>query len=194
MVLQNIAMQVEIIDARSLTEAVAREIGQLLATVWPSPEKSAEYRMRQVLEIGQGFTGDDAQAPRFFIFRQQERVIAHSAIISRTIGTSVGDLTIAGLARVCSDPEQRGQGLGELVARAALEVVDSAEFPFSLFQTSVQVRPFYEKLGACLVENTVVNSLGEDPRACPFSDSVIMRYPSSGAWPEGEIDLRGPGY
>jgi hypothetical protein len=56
------------------------------------------------------------------------------------------------------------------------------------------VRPFYERLGACAVANTFVDSLAEDPRGNPFWDDVVMRYPPREGWPEGEIDLLGPGY
>ncbi len=187
-------MQIETLDARTFTDADARAIGELLAIVWPNPEKPAEVRMQQMLEMGQDYTGSDAQAPRSYIVREAGKVIAHSAIIPRTIGTTDGQMTIAGLARVCADPNQRGRGLGVLIAKAALEQIDARVFSYSLFQTSPEVRPFYEKLGACVIENTIVNSLGEDPQASPFRDRVIMRYPSSGEWPEGEIDLRGPGY
>ncbi|MEM9660155.1 MAG: hypothetical protein AAF961_17460, partial [Planctomycetota bacterium] len=99
-----------------------------------------------------------------------------------------------GLARVCSHPEHRGCGLGELVVRAAFGVVDDGEFPWSLFQTTYPVQAFYNKLGAQLVKNPIVNSLGEDPQANPFWDEIIMRYPAKADWPKGVIDLLGPGY
>ena len=72
--------------------------------------------------------------------------------------------------------------------------IERGIFPFSLFQTSHKVRPFYEKLGATLVTNRIVDSLGDDPMASPFWDEVALRYPKDRPWPEGEIDLRGPGY
>ncbi len=190
----DLTMQIETLDARTLTDADAHAIGELLAIVWPNPEKSAAFRMQQMLDMGRGYTGTDAQAPRSFVIREAGKVIAHSAILPRTIGTSQGEMIIAGLARVCADPDQRGRGLGALVAKAALDVVDSGAFSCSLFQTTPKVRPFYEKMGACVVENKIINSLGEDPQASPFNDEVIMSYPSGGEWPEGEIDLRGPGY
>ncbi len=190
----DLTMQIETLDLRTLTDADAAEIAKILVLVWPKVAKPAEVRAQQMFDMGKGYTGTEAQAPRSFVIREAGKVIAHSCIIPRTIGTSAGKLTIAGLARVCSDPEFRGRGLGELITKAALEPVDAGAFFCSLFQTSPEVRPFYEKLGGCVVENTIVNSLGEDPQASPFRDRVIMRYPSNREWPEGEIDLRGPGY
>jgi len=121
-------------------------------------------------------------------------VIAHAAALPRTIGTSEGEMTILALAQVATDPEARGRRLGQAVVRQTFDLVDHGPFEHSLFQTSNNVRPFYEKLGCGLVTNRIVNSLGDGPRACPFWDEVAMRYPAAKAWPAGEIDLRGPGY
>ena len=147
-----------------------------------------------MLDIGRGYLGSEAQAPRSFLLREGGRVIAHAAIIHRTIGTAQRDLTIAGLTKVCSDPDRRGRGLGALVVRPVFELVDRQVFPFSLFQTIPEVRQFYEKLGATVVGNPIINSLADESRQSPFWDGVVMRYPSGPGWPEGEIDLRGPGY
>jgi len=177
-----LTMQIETLDLRKLTDADAAEIARILVLVWPKVEKPVEVRTQQMLDMGKGYTGIEAQAPRSFVIRDG------------TISTTAGEMTIAGLARVCSDPEYRGRGLGELITKAALHLVDSGAFACSLFQTSPEVQPFYEKMGGCVVDNAIVNSLAEDPKASPFSDKVVMRYPSSAAWPEGEIDLLGPGY
>jgi hypothetical protein len=121
-------------------------------------------------------------------------VIAHAEGNPRTIGTSQGDMTIVALARVCTDPAERGRKLGQAVVRTVFDAVDHGPFAHSLFQTTYKVRPFYEKLGCALVTNRIVNSLADDPAASPFWDNIVMRYPAAKPWPEGEIDLRGPGY
>ena len=84
--------------------------------------------------------------------------------------------------------------MGEKVVLAVFDLVDRRIFPYSLFQTSPEVRPFYEKLGAAVIENPIINSFSEDLHASPFWDRVVMRYPKTGDWPDGEIDIRGPGY
>ncbi len=187
-------MEVETLDARKYTLADAQAIGELLAEVWPNPAKSAEYRCQQLLAVGQNYNGPDEQTPRSFVVREGGRLIAHAAVLPRTIGTSRGDMTIAGLAQVCALPEHRGRGLGEAVVKRVFALVDAGDFPFSLFQTSPEVRPFYAKLGACVVENEIVNTFSEDLHVSPFWDKVVMRYPCSGQWPDGQLDLRGPGY
>lgn len=187
-------MSVETWDSCSFTPDQARAIGELIAQVWPKPNLTAADRAAQQLAIGRQYRGPADQAPRAFVVVEDGRVVAHAAILARTVGTTAGDRTIAGLSRVCSDPSLRGRGLGDLVTRAALEVVDGGDFPFVLFQASERVRPFYEKLGAVAVENPIVNSLADDPTAKAFWDDVVMRYPGGGDWPTGTIDLRGPGY
>jgi predicted N-acetyltransferase YhbS len=184
---------VEIIDARTLTEADALAIGELLVKVWPKPGKTVEFRQQQMLDMGKGFQGADAQAPRSALIRDDGKVIAHAALIPRTVGTSKGELTLAGLARVCTDPDYRGHGLGELVVKAIFDAVDDGTFSFAFFQTNSRIQPFYEKLGACLATNPVINSQSQDLHD-PFWDEIKMRYPKDGDWPEGQIDLRGPGY
>jgi predicted N-acetyltransferase YhbS len=186
--------QVEIWDARTLSHEQALAIGELLVQVWPKPNVTAEDRAQQQLAFGRDYEGTDAQAPRSFVVLESGRVVGHSLIFARTIRTTAGELTIAALARVCSDPDLRGHGLGEAVVRAAFGPVDAGDFPFSYFQTSHRVRPFYEKLGAVLAENSVINSLASGPKTNPFWDEVTMRYPGRGDWPAGTIDLRGPGY
>lgn len=185
---------VEELDSRNYSAADARAIAELLCQVWPKPEKTIDIRQEQLVALGHGYLGPENQHPRSFVIREAGQVIAHSGMIPRTIGTSVGDITIAGLTRVCSDPAYRGQGLGELVVRGVFALVNDGVFAFSLFQTSQKVRPFYEKLGAALVTNRIVNSRDDDPTASPFWDEVALRYPQNRDWPEGEIDLRGPGY
>jgi hypothetical protein len=98
-----------------------------------------------------------------------------------------------GLARVCCARDRRGHGLGQLVVQRAFAAVDALAC-FSLFQTTIPVRPFYEKLGAILVGNCFRDSTAPDPWAHPFWDDVIMRYPDRDGWPLGEIDLCGPAF
>jgi GNAT superfamily N-acetyltransferase len=185
---------IETWESQTLTAEQARAIGELLVQVWPKPNVTVEDRVQQQLAFGRAYEGPANQAPRSYVVTEDGRLLAHALIFARTIRTANGEIPIAALARVCTAPEARGRGLGEAVARAAFGAVDRGEFPWALFQTSPQVRPFYEKLGAVVAENPFINSLAEGPKANPFWDEVVMRYPAHGAWPSGTIDLRGPGY
>ena len=188
------AMPVEIWDVRDFTPAQAKQIGDLIAQVWPKPHLTAADRAEQQLALSREFRGRPGLAPRSLVVVEDDRVIAHAAMLPREIRTSQGEMVIGGLARVCTDAAMRGRGLGELVVRAAFGLVDAGDFSFALFQTNHLVRGFYEKLGAVPVQNTIINSLGDGPKTSPFWDEVVMRYPSGDGWPSGTIDLRGPGF
>lgn len=187
-------LEVQIWDARKMTEAEMRIVADLLCTVWPKPGRSVETRVEKMTAEAISYDGPDETAPRSVVIFDGDRLVAHAAIFCRRIGADAGDLTVAGLARVCSAPQERGRGLGEQIVRAAFNPVDDGSFALSLFQTNDEVQPFYEKLGARRVQNRFINSLGEDPKASPWWDSVHMIYPAHANWPEGTIDLRGPGY
>jgi hypothetical protein len=186
--------KVETWEVRKLTPEQARAVGELVATIWPREGVTVEMRIDQQLAFGRSFDGPESQAPKSYVVLDGPRLIAHALIFLRQMGTSEGTWPMAALARVCSLPEYRGQGLGALVVRAAFEPVDAGVFRGSLFQTTSDVRPFYEKLGAATIDNRIVNSFADDPEANPFWSPEIMRYPAHAHWPAGTIDLRGPGY
>lgn len=187
-------MRIETLDHRTIREVDARAIAELLIAIWPKAGRTVETRTAEMLNQWKNYHGPEAKYPRSLLVRHGSRVIAHAQADPRTIRTTAGDVTVLALARVCTDPAVRGKKLGQTVVEAAFDLVDNGPFPFALFQTRDAVRPFYEKLGAAAVSNRFVNSLAADPTANPFWDPVIMRYPSTGEWPTGEIDLRGPGW
>jgi predicted N-acetyltransferase YhbS len=185
---------IEVIDRRTINEADARAIAKLIVSIWPKIGRTVETFTAEVLTQWRDYRGPEDEHPRSFLIREAGRVVAHSSAYPRTIGTANGDMTVLALARVCTDPVVRGQKLGEAVVRATFGLVDHGPFPFALFQTTTEVRPFYERLGAIAIDNTFVNSLSEDQKADPFWAEIRMRYPATGDWPTGEIDLRGPGW
>lgn len=122
--------------------------------------------------------------------------LALAMLFPRTVQTDAGPLTVAALAGVCSAPERRGQGLGAAVVRAAFAQVDAGRFGVALFQTPVAA--FYARLGARPVHNGFVNprhrpgDRGSPDH--PWWDDSVMIYPAAFPWPDGRIDLGGPGY
>jgi predicted N-acetyltransferase YhbS len=187
-------MNIETLDLRTIGEADARAAAELVCAVWPKPERTVDSLTADLLERWKAYDGPETQYPRSFVIREAGRVIAHASGVPRKIGTSAGEMTLLALARVCTDPAARGRHLGQAMARAAFELVDNGAFPFALFQTNEAVKPFYDRLGAVAVDNRFINSTADDPAASPFWDRVIMRYPAKHGWPNGDIDLRGPGW
>ena len=185
---------IETIDLRTISEADARATAELICTIWPKPGRTVDSLAVDLATRWRDYHGDVRQYPRSFVVREDGNVIAHATAAPRTVSTADGQLTLLALSRVCTAPAARGRHLGEAMARAAFDLVDSGMFPFALFQTTDRVRSFYDRLGAVPVENRIVNSLAEDPTARAFWDPVVMRYPEKAGWPEGEIDLRGAGW
>ena len=186
--------KIETVSAVGISPEVADEIAALQASVWPNSKRKYEDRRHRILNEWQAYKGPAVLRPRFFLIREAEQLVATAHVFPREVITSEGNMTVLGLAGVCASPEHRGKHLGRAVVLAGFEIVDQGHFPYSLFQTSVDVRPFYEKLRATKVDNRFFNSLGEDPDANPFWDTEIMRYPDRPGWPEGPIDLLGAAY
>jgi hypothetical protein len=187
-------MEIETLDRRNLSEADARACVELLVTIWPKPGRTVETWTPDVVNQWKHYRGPEEEFPRTFVIRESGRVIAQASADPRTIRTSAGDITILALSRVCTDPAVRGRKLGLAVVRKSFELVDNGPFRFALFQTTEQVQPFYEAIGAIAIDNRFVNSLGDDPAAHPWWNPIIMRYPAGRDWPAGQIDLRGPGW
>jgi GNAT superfamily N-acetyltransferase len=120
-------------------------------------------------------------------------ILAHAELFTRTMACEGQAFEVSCLAGVCTHPDWRGRGLGALVVRQLFELIDKGERPAALWQTRVSA--FYEKLGARLVQNRIVNSRHpEDRGKCPFWDPQHMIYPATARWPVGTIDLCGLGY
>lgn len=187
-------MQTETLDHRTITEADAREIAELLIAIWPKPGRTVDTRTAEILTQWRNYHGPEAQHTRSFVVREGGRIVAHAQAEPRTVKTSASDITVLALCRVCTDPAVRGKKLGQGVVTEAFKLVDNGAFRFALFQTRDVVKPFYEKLGATIVSNRFFNSRADDPTANPFWDPAIMRYPSTGDWPAGDIDTNGPGW
>lgn len=178
-----------------IREDEALAAGALLDKVWPKPDRGPVERAEQLKRLGQDYNGPETEGPISHLIWDDHRAIAHALTFRRVLKTTGGPLPVLALAMVAADPDYRGKGLGAAVVKASLARVDGKAFSACLFQTSFAVRPFYERLGACLVENRIVNSASEsDPAANPFWDDVVMRYPADAGWPDGEIDLCGRGY
>jgi predicted GNAT family N-acyltransferase len=187
-------MNIETRDLRTISEADARATMELVCTIWPKPGRTVDAMTADLLQRWKQFDGLNAQYPRSFFVREAGRIIAHATAVPRTIATRAGNITVLALSRVCTDPAVRGRHLGQAMARAAFESVDNGAYPFSLFQTTDNVKSFYEQLGAIEIRNRFIDSTAEDPTASPWWSPVVMRYPAKPGWPEGEIDLRGPGW
>lgn len=126
-----------------------------------------------------------------FLVREGGRVVAHAAAGVRTIGTGEGNQEVVTLAGVCVAADRRGRGLGAVVVRRAF--AEAGPGRVVLFQTGVP--EFYRKLGAREVGNPFFHRPGPGAeRVRPWWDPHVLVWPADASWPDGPVDLRGPGY
>jgi GNAT superfamily N-acetyltransferase len=184
-------IEVRCIQACDLERALAAELARLSRQIWPGdPDSLVQTFLQPPADP------PDLPAPRgriFHVIHQERQAAAMGISFGRRIMTAAGPMTVLALAGVCTRPERRGQGFGGAIVRSAFDRVDRGDFPLSLYQTTPPVRAFYQKLGARVVDNLVINSL-KDPHKRAFWDEVVMIYPATAPWPAGAIDLLGPGY
>src|SRR5262249_41922854 len=110
---------IETIDRRTISEADARAIAELVVKIWPKVDRTVDSFTTNLLSQWTDYDGPENQHPRSFLIREGCRVVAHASVYPRTISTENGEITIAALARVCTDPSVRGQKLGDAVVRSS---------------------------------------------------------------------------
>src|SRR6478609_3985495 len=128
-------MKIETIDRRTINEADARAIAELLVSIWPKPGRTVDTRTGELMNYWRNYSGPEAQYPRSYVIRENGRVIGHADASPRTIKVPAHEITVLALARVCTAPEARGQKLGQAIVKTAFELVDNGTYAFSLFQT-----------------------------------------------------------
>jgi predicted GNAT family N-acyltransferase len=187
------ANSVRILDLASASRDDLIATLRLVRAIWPKEGQTPEMGADEFLAeraAGKFVPGQD----RWYVIEEQGKVVSTARAFVRPITIAGKPLRVIALGAVCTDPACRNRGLGGQIVRAAFGPTTSADTPFSLFQTSHKNRAFYEHLGCAVVANRIINSLAADPQKNPFWDQIVMRYPASKPWPEGTIDLLGPGY
>jgi len=186
---------------RTLADVIAQKRPVWMSPPPEAPEKEVQAEAgsggRPVSELsfpGVGALFSDAPPVRYAVRDAAGRWLGNAGTLTRTLGTTRGPMRVLGLLDVATLPETRGRGLGAAVVRAAWGPVDAGRVSACLFETG-EARAFYEKLGARVIDNPLVNTLAEGGvDRQPFADPWAMIYPAEADWPTGEIDLRGPGF
>ena len=163
---------------------------------WPNKDKTIPELVEAFPEIGKQYRASYPQirlpSLRYIIW-DKDKAVAHALTFERPIITGAREISVMALSGVCVLPRYQGKGLGAEIVRRTFGRIHGGEFGVSLFQTTIPA--FYEKLGATSVTNRFVNSRNKtDPDASPWHDEWVMMYPKSYSWPQGTIDLNGPGY
>lgn len=182
-------------DNSKLSDDEIVAVASLVNSVWPHPEKTLEELVQGFRPAYQRYFAPYllSRPPIHFMAWREGRLAGQAFTFERPMFIGGVETPVMALAQVCVEPGFRGNGLGARLVRSAFQRLTSEQFRLSIFQTTVP--GFYEKLGARTVENRFINSRNpDDPGARPWKDGVIMIYPKDYAWPDGSIDLNGPGY
>ncbi|MEO0514777.1 MAG: GNAT family N-acetyltransferase [Planctomycetota bacterium] len=194
--------EAEFVAACALHHAAFPKAGRTLADVvakkrptWMAPDATAQTPRQVALGVAaRGPLFSDEPPRRYAVRDAAGRWLGNAGVLTRTLQTTRGPLQVLGLMDVATLPETRGMGLGKRLVRAAWAEVDAGRVAACLLKTS-GASPFYEKLGARVIDNPLVNSLAEGGvDRQPFEESAAMIYPAQADWPTGEIDLRGPAF
>jgi hypothetical protein len=186
--------RVENLADHEIAPTDVREIAVLHNLEWPREDFDPDEAVRRWRRFGETYQGPAEQRPCFFLVRSKGRPASVARVFPRTIRMESDDMTVLALAGVVTRGDLRRRGLGRAVVREAFRLVDRGCFPFALFQTGEEQRAFYEHLGARQVHNRFTDSTADDPQKNPWWGPLIMVYPVGPGWPEGVIDLGGPGY
>ena len=171
----------------------ANRIVKLTNSTWPQTDKTETEIVQELLRRAHLPESPATSKSSRFVILDGDRVVAHANIFVRRIYCGTEGMDVLALAGVCTDPKVRGQGMGVAIVRKAFEKLAELNLDVCLFQTGVA--SFYEKLGARKIDNQFVNSANAtDQVANPWWDKAVMIYPAEADWPNGKIDLGGPGY
>jgi predicted N-acetyltransferase YhbS len=187
------------ITAHDDTDLAREEIVAVVSLVygfWPSKDKTIAELVEAFPEIGKQYRASYPQirlpSLRYVVW-DKDKAVAHALTFERPVITSNGEISVMALSGVCVLPSYQGKGLGAEIVRRTFGRIHGGEFEVSLFQTTIPA--FYTRMGATSVTNKFVNSRNKKhPDANPWHDEWVMIYPKSYSWPQGPIDLNGPGY
>jgi predicted N-acetyltransferase YhbS len=169
-----------VLDARISAKEDA-ELRDLLSTCFVGPNDHVFKEHRHFVLVPQH---------RFLLRDDQGIIRGNIAVHDLTLGSTAGDLRVAGVAEVAVHPALQGQGLAKRML-AAVDLWAAAEaFPFAMLFGKPEI---YGSAGYRLCGNQfrcLDKKTGESWEG-PL-DSAQYKPLAGGSWPQGVVDLRGP--
>lgn len=125
---------------------------------------------------------EDVVQPARFVRLDNDKIVSHAAVISRTVDHAGERLKLAGLGGVFTDEHHRGKNLGKQIVESATRYIDNEGYDLSVLFCMPHLKKFYERLGWEVVpnENVLVENKGEKNTVA--KDEIVMaRYVSKKA-------------
>ena len=130
------------------------------------------------------------ESPRWRWFVPGNSLIAHVAVHDKIIGTTAGDVRVAGIAEVCVHPAHRGHGWVRQLLATAHPWLAAQGIPFAMLFGNSQV---YSSSGYRNVADSLRYFDGATQTWQNKSFDCAMVQPlGAQEWPAGPVDLRGP--
>jgi aminoglycoside 2'-N-acetyltransferase I len=131
---------------------------------------------------------------RLWLEDQNNAIVAHLDLETRTIQVGDDDVLVAGIGEVATAPHLQGSGIGRRLM-AELQQVLQSDVPvsFGILQCGDQVIGFYETTGWQRID-APVRAIHPDSGQWETITNNVLITPGTlpvTAWPEGPVDLRG---
>ena len=170
---------IQFIEDTAVDAALDRQLRELLSLCFTGPVNEV-FRDRRYFK----------EPPRWRWFVPGNPLIAHIAVHDKIIGTTAGDVRIAGIAEVCVHPDHRGHGWVRQLLAAAHPWLAAQGIPFAML---FGLAKHYSSSGYRNVNNPL-RHFDADKKIWKTEsfDNVMVRSFGAQEWPAGLVDLRGP--
>jgi len=172
---------IEYLKDSEVDAALDQELRTLLSSCFRGPH-NARFEHQRFF--------DQMPQHRWLIRDADGHLIAHLAMHDKVLGSTAGDLRVAGVAEVCVAQTHRGQGLVRRMLVAAEIWASAQEMSFAVLFGNHKI---YESSGYVPVTNSI-RRFKPDTGVWTLEPMPSFQVKPLGkvTWPEGDIDLRGP--
>ncbi len=173
-------LQLEYVREPGVSDALDLELRELISSSFPQPHNTffKERRFAQEMPLHRWLMRDEAS-----------RLVAHLAVHEKRVLVGDSELAVGGIAEVCVHESQRGKGLvKQLLERAHRRLRDGGiEFALLFGEAPIYLSSGYVPL--------TVEIRWLDPESGAFQSGPrrsLYKALAERAWPDGQVDLRGP--
>lgn len=125
-----------------------------------------------------------------FLVRIEDNPIVHIAVLRRTVTVGRRAITVGGMTRLITVPQQRNQGLATLaLEHAARFITDELGLAFGMGFCVDHLIAFYRQHGWHAVHDQVTIDQPTGERRSPCTCVVLPCGVEQ--WPSGEVDIHG---
>lgn len=174
-------MQLRILNENQVDEKVDAAIKKTLAICFPNDVE--EFSRTRAFE---------GNVPLFSVYiEDSDKVLAHLAIMDRTVIVGGESVRVAGVANVCVLPEYRKKGLSDMILKAAMEEAMRRHFDFGLVFTGGRIKKVYARNGWIDIPGREFITT-RDGKQIELPAQTRMYYPlKKKVFPPGTVDLCG---